>query len=64
MSPEQSKIDVDDEHSLATEPGEEVELEDVIPERADESRDTATDDEERIMIASPFKVKVPLNAHS
>ena len=48
MSPEQSKIDVDDEHSLATEPGEEVELEDVIPERADESRDTATDDEEPI----------------
>ena len=46
MSPEQSKIDADDEHSLATEPGEEVALEDVIPEPADNSRDPATDDEE------------------
>ncbi|MGD2172307.1 MAG: nucleotide exchange factor GrpE [Gammaproteobacteria bacterium] len=48
MSPEQSKIDVDDEHSLATEPGEEVELEDVIPEPAEDSRDAATEDEEPI----------------
>ena len=46
MSPEQSKIHADDEHSLATEPGEEVALEDVIPEPADGSRDPATDDEE------------------
>lgn len=45
MSPEQSKID-DDEHSLATEPGEEADLEDVIPEAADESPDPAPGEEE------------------
>jgi molecular chaperone GrpE len=39
MSPQQSNIDADDEHSLATEPGEEAELEDVIPEAAEDSGD-------------------------
>lgn len=48
MSPEQSKIDADDEHSLATEPGEEAELEDVIPEAADDSQEAAADEEESI----------------
>jgi molecular chaperone GrpE len=48
MSPEQSKIEADDEHSLATEPGEEAELEDVIPEAADDSPDSPADDEESV----------------
>ena len=48
MSPEQSKIDADDEHSLATEPGEDAELEDVIPEAADDSRDADQGDEESV----------------
>ena len=48
MSPEQSKIDTDDEHSLATEPGEEAELEDVVPEAADDSPDAAPEEEEPI----------------
>jgi molecular chaperone GrpE len=35
MSPEQSNIEVDDEHSLATEPEETAALEDVVPEAAE-----------------------------
>jgi molecular chaperone GrpE len=35
MSPEQSKIDKDDEHELATEAGEEAHLEDVVPHAAE-----------------------------
>ena len=39
MSPQQSDtdIEIDDEHSLATEPMEEASLEDVVPEAAEES---------------------------
>ena len=39
MSPQQSDtdIEIDDEHSLATEPMEEASLEDVVPEAADET---------------------------
>ncbi len=39
MSPEQNSIDQDDDHSLATEEGEQAELEDVVPEKA--AADTA-----------------------
>ena len=35
MSPEQTNIEADDEHSLATEPEEQAHLEDVIPEAAE-----------------------------
>ena len=35
MSPQQSKVDSDDEHSLATEAEETAHLEDVVPEHAD-----------------------------
>ena len=35
MSPQQSKVDPDDEHSLATEAEETAHLEDVVPEHAD-----------------------------
>jgi len=48
MSPEQSKIDDDAEHALATETGEEAELEDVVPEAADDSPDAAPEEEEPI----------------
>jgi molecular chaperone GrpE len=39
MSPQQSDTDteIDDEHSLATEPEEEAHLEDVVPEAIDET---------------------------
>ncbi len=34
MAPQQNSIDTDDEHSLATEEGEQAELEDVVPAKA------------------------------
>ena len=37
MSPQQSNIDPDDEHSLSTEPEEQAHLEDVVPEAAEVS---------------------------
>ena len=37
MSPEQSKIENDDEHNLATEEGEEAHLEDVVPHADEET---------------------------
>ena len=48
MAPEQNKIDKDEEHDLATEAGEEAQLEDVIPHAADDAAQAADDEEEPI----------------
>ena len=48
MSPEQSKIEPDDEHPPATEPGETAELEDVKPVKAEQKTGTADGEQDSI----------------
>ena len=48
MSPQQSKVDSDDEHSLATEAEETAHLEDVVPEHADSEEEAGETIEEQL----------------
>ncbi|MDH3388807.1 MAG: nucleotide exchange factor GrpE [Gammaproteobacteria bacterium] len=48
MSPEQTNIDADDEHSLATEPEEQAHLEDVIPEPSGDIEEEAESIEQQL----------------
>ena len=48
MSPQQSKVDPDDEHSLATEAEETAHLEDVVPEHADSEEDAGETIEQQL----------------
>ena len=48
MSPQQSKVDSDDEHSLATEAEETAHLEDVVPEHADSEEEPGETTEQQL----------------
>ena len=48
MSPQQSKVDPDDEHSLATEAEETAHLEDVVPEHADSEEEPGETTEQQL----------------
>jgi molecular chaperone GrpE len=48
MSPQQPKIDADDEHSLATEAEEQAHLEDVVPEATDTQNETGETIEQQL----------------
>ena len=48
MSPEQNNLDNDEQHDLATEPGEDAELEDVVPHTAGDAEAGAADDDESL----------------
>lgn len=48
MSPQQSKVDPDDEHSLATEAEETAHLEDVVPEHADSEEEAGETIEQQL----------------
>jgi molecular chaperone GrpE len=48
MSPQQSKVDSDDEHSLATEAEETAHLEDVVPEHADSEEEAGETVEQQL----------------
>jgi len=48
MSPQQSKVDPDDEHSLATEAEETAHLEDVVPEHADSEEEAGETVEQQL----------------
>ena len=52
MSPEQTKLDNDEQHDLATEPGEDAELEDVVPHATDDEANAAdgNEDEESLEV--------------
>lgn len=48
MSPEQNNLDNDEQRDLATEPGEDAELEDVVPHAAGDADAGETDDDESL----------------
>ena len=50
MSPHQNELDNDEQHDLATEPGEDAELEDVVPHADAEGADDGKDDDEPVEV--------------